>query len=365
MSGRFVVVAGVCLLLAGACSGDDESGGSSGAGSDVDFGNPSAGTSGGMFGPSNVAPGAQGASGACAEGSARTSRVKPRVVLVVDGSCSMSTNYPSSGGPSATVCSGGGGTRWGALREALLGGNGVVTRLEPAVEFGLVIFGTQPQCPLASTPIDPALNNAAAIGAAFPQTPPGLYTPTGAALDWVYNNMFTGTTLDFDQGPQIVILATDGEPNSCGDANTNYQPSIDAANVGALADVTTYVISLAASSGEFHDHLQQLATLGTGPAGGGTLYEPTTPEALAADLELLIGGAVGCDLALNGWVREGGECQGSVTLNGRAIPCNDPNGWELPDERHIRLVGSSCDELMASSDAALDAKFPCSVFTPD
>jgi hypothetical protein len=210
------------------------------------------------------------------------------------------------------------------------------------------------------------VGNGAAIEAGFPQAPPGMYTPTGAALDWVYDNMFTPEMLDFDQGPQILLLATDGEPNSCGDANTNYQPSVDAAMKGQSLGVTTYVVSLASSTGEFHDHLQELANIGAGaPAqgGGAPLYEPTTPEQLAADLELLIGGAVGCDLALAGRVQMGAECQGTVTLNGQPLVCGED--WVLPDPRHIRLQGSACDQLMTAANAALDARFPCDVFTPD
>ena len=74
-----------------------------------------------------------------------------------------------------------------------------------------------------------------------------LITPTGPALDWVYDNMIEEVGPDSDTGPQIVILATDGEPNSCDGGSSgggrrgvggqmptsaNYQPSIDAAKLG-------------------------------------------------------------------------------------------------------------------------------------
>jgi hypothetical protein len=140
----------IAVLLTG-CSGDDESDAGGGAsGGDNQFANSSGNPAG--FGPSGSAGSGEDfgptASGACAEGSARTSRVKPRVVLLLDGSCSMSTGYPSNGGPSATACRAGGDTRWGALRSALLDPtSGVVTRLQGAIEFGLVVFGTQPACP--------------------------------------------------------------------------------------------------------------------------------------------------------------------------------------------------------------------------
>jgi hypothetical protein len=196
-----------------------------------------------------------------------------------------------------------------------------------------------------------------------------MFTPTGAALQYVYDNLIEPPMLDIDQGTQVVVLATDGEPNSCGDANTNYQPSLDASVTGQMKGATTYVISLADAAGEFHDHLQQLANLGAGfPAtGGGTaqLYEPTTPDQLAANLEMLIGAAIGCDVALNGIIMDGSACQGSVELNGQQLGCEDPNGWTMIDGRTIRLQGSACEAFKMNPTAILRADFDCNVFRPD
>ena len=353
---------GACVVLAlslAGCSGDDD-GGSSGGGDDM-FGNANPNNRSGSGAEGQAGSGREPGSG-CADGVARTSRVTPRVILVVDGSCSMTTDYPSSG-ESATECRRNEGGRWSALRNALVGQNGVVRRLEGVVEFGLVVYGTQPECPLTADPINPGLGNFRAIDSAISDQPPGMYTPTGAALDWVYENMIIGEQLDSDAGPEIVILATDGEPNSCGDAQTNYQPSVDAVMKGQGLGVTTYVVSLANAAGEFHDHLQQLADIGGG--AGSRLYEPNSPEQLAADLELLVGGAVNCDVALNGVIQTGMECQGEVTLNGEPLECNGDNGWVLIDSRHIRLQGEACNRLMSTAAGQVEANFPCGVFMVD
>jgi hypothetical protein len=278
----------------------------------------------------------------------------------------MSTNYPSDGQRDSSRCSDNPNGRWAAMRNALIAPqNGVVATLQGGVEFGVAVFGTQPMCPIPATPVDPALNNLAAISAALPAVQPGMYTPTGLALSWVYDNMFTvATAPDAHPGPQLVILATDGEPNSCNSPTTDFQPSIDAVTQGQMKGIKTYVISLAAASGQFHDHLQQLANIGANePAGSNApLYEPTTPADLAADLELLVGGAVGCELALSGSVLAGRECEGTVTLNGQALACNNADGWVLSDPRHVRLQGAACDKLKQSADALLDARFPCDVW---
>jgi von Willebrand factor type A domain len=310
--------------------------------------------------------------GMCANGLVQSTRVAPRVVLVLDGSCSMSTNYPANGAQSASQCTNNANGRWAALRKALVDPQtGVVTKLQSVVEFGVVVFGTQPTCPIPSDPVKPALNNLATIQAKMPQVQPGMYTPTGPALDWVYKNLIEQSGPDDRKGPQIVILATDGEPNSCGGGGrnqsmTNYQPSIDAVKAGAMLGATTYVISLADATGPFHDHLQMLANLGNPAANGAAmLYEPASPDQLTSSLMSLVGAAVSCEIELKGSVEESQACTGRVTLDGQALGCNDPNGWALVDANHIKLQGEACQKLKQNNDASVQAEFSCTAFRPE
>jgi von Willebrand factor type A domain len=312
----------------------------------------------------------------CVEGNANASRVAPRVILLLDGSCSMSTDYPADGAESASECVSNPRGRWAALHNALLDPmTGVVPKLQSLVQFGLVVFGTSGTCPIPAghTPVKPALNNLAAVSSSMPAVQPGQFTPTGPALNWVYENMIDEYTPDSNNGPQIVILATDGEPNSCDGGGgggrrgggANYQPSIDAVKNGTSKGVTTYIISLADAAGSFHDHLQQLADLGDpGAAGHAMLYAPSSPAELSQALQTLVGGAVGCDIVLDGSLMPGTECQGIVQVNGTKVACNDPNGYKVTDPRHIRLQGKSC-ELLMDTTALVEARFPCSSLSPD
>ena len=351
------------LLAASACSSSKEPGMSPG-----DLDNPAsivAGKGGNVGDLKDL--------GRCVEGRANTSRVAPHVVLLLDGSCSMSTNYPANGSASVNECVENPNGRWSALRAALVDPQkGVVPKLQDQVLFGVVVFGGRGNsCPIQGETVKPALKAAAKIDAALPKIQPGQYTPTGPALDYVYDNVVEPFKPDADNAPQIVILATDGEPNTCDGkgANSsmpNYQPSIDAVKNGAKKHVTTYVISLADATGAFHDHLQELANLGNPAAmGKAKLYEPNSPQQLQSDLQALVGGAVGCDIALNGKIPAGSECSGTVTLNGAALGCNKPDGWKLLDERHIRLQGTACKTL-TDKNGVVEARFPCeSGFSPD
>lgn len=327
---------------------------------------------GGEAGTGSTEPGNELPMGTCANGLVRAMRVAPRVVLVLDGSCSMSTNYPANGAQSASMCTNNQNGRWAALRRALVDPqNGVVAKLQSVVEFGVVVFGTQNKCPIPGEPVKPALNNLSMIEAHMPQVQPGMYTPTGPALDWVYKNLIEQVGPDTRAGAQIVILATDGEPNSCGGsgrnpAMTNYQPSIDAVKAGAKLGATTYVISLADATGPFHDHLQELANLGDPAANGAaTLYEPASPDQLTSNLMSLVGAAVGCEIELNGSVEESQACTGKVTLDGQVLGCNDPDGWALVDASHIKLQGKACQMLMKNNDANIQAEFSCTAFRPE
>jgi hypothetical protein len=175
--------------------------------------------------------------------------------------------------------------------------------------------------------------------------------------------------LDQELGPQIVVLATDGEPNNCVDTTRDFVSATNAAEAGRAKGIRMYVISLADTTGEFTAHLQEMANIGAGNDRAATppaqLYVPTNPTELAATLESIIGGAVGCDVVLNGSVAAGFECAGMATLNQTPLTCDDPNGWTLTDPRHVRLLGTSCDRFKADTSIQFHIQFPCDGFTPD
>jgi hypothetical protein len=201
---------------------------------------------------------------------------------------------------------------------------------------------------------------------------PGMFTRTGPALDMVAD-LLEDPTLAVDRvvGPQIVVLATDGEPNACNvdiftGIVTDYAPSIAAAMKISKKHLKMYVVSVADAAGEFANHLQDMANIGQGMPQtmrpGAEVYYPANPEALAETLKTLIGAELSCDLALEGaGVKMGLECMGTVMLNGQTLECNGADGWELVDKNTIRLKGSSCDLFKDAVDAKLSANFPCQV----
>jgi hypothetical protein len=311
----------------------------------------------------------------CAEVTITASRILPTVMLVVDGSTSMEMPYGEPVLDDAGVADPNAPpppSRWSSIREALVGADGVVPSLQGLVHFGLAVFGTMPSCPLPMGVIAPALNNAAAITPAVPAAPPGFTTPTGLALDEIVK-MLPDPTMVLDGppiGPQIILLATDGDPNSC-EAGfpfpvTDYVPSINAALAAQAKHLKMYVVSVGQDAAAAH--LQEMANIGANvdrATGGAEVYYPTNTAALKTTLETLIGAELSCDLTLDGQgVKMGQECTGTVTFDGQPLECNGDNGFELKDPKTLTLKGTTCETYKNSVDSTVDARFPCEAIVP-
>jgi hypothetical protein len=311
----------------------------------------------------------------CAGVRINASRILPTVMLVVDGSASMEGPYgdPPAADPDAgmPMMPPAGPSRWASVREALVGPDGVVGKLQDRVNFGLAVYGTNATCPLPLGVVAPQLNNAAAITSGIPQTPPGLFTPTGVALEEVVK-MLPDPTMVLDGppiGPQIILLATDGDPNACdavldiftGTVMTDYGPSISAAMMGQAKNLRMYVVSVGQDAAA--SHLQQMANIGAGQdamTGTAEVHYPENTATLTATLETLIGAELSCDLALEGkGIKVDLACTGTVTVNGTPLECNGPDGFQLVDEKTLRLNGTTCEMYKNSVDTLIDANFPC------
>jgi len=364
------------VLLAGlyACSDSADGGGGfdrnmrplGAAGIGAPTGGGGTGTGIGGFGDGPTVPGTGGTTQPplfdptmCTNVTLNATRVTPTVMLVVDGSQSMVTNMY------------GAGTRWDAIRNALIDpAMGVVPALQDLVKFGLAVYGTMPTCPLPLNVVMPALANAAAVTTGLPAQPPGMFTPTGRALSDVVDMLPDPVTGDPDVmiEPQIIVLATDGDPNDCnldpfaGGGMANYQPSIDAAMKLQAKHQKMYVISVGMDAAV--THLQEMANIGAGMpremTPGAPVFYPEDPTQLAATLKQLVGEEISCVVTLEGQgVIVGKECGGTVTLNGTPLQCNGDNGWRLNDSLHIELLGEPCEQFKMSASAQLIANFPC------
>jgi hypothetical protein len=276
--------------------------------------------------------------------------------------------------------------RWNVVRDVLFNETkGVVKPLEDKVRFGMALYTSdggnvnedEPEmvdptkaCPeLIEVPI--GLTNHAAMLGEFACNDIQGDTPTGESL------VAAASTLRaFEEpGPQIIVLATDGEPDSCECPNFNGDvparckmpgvPDAIKAQVVTTAgeihaeDVTIHVINVSTPSNmSLQMHLAEVAA-----AGGGNVYPGFNPGDLSTAFNEIIDGARSCVIDLDGEIASGKETTGTVTLDGERLLLDDENGWKVNSATQLELLGEAC-ETIKSGDHDLKIKFPCGSFQP-
>lgn len=264
----------------------------------------------------------------------------PTFQLVIDRSGSMDDDF-------------GGVSRWDATKDTLIDPqDGVVTQLQSQIRFGVALYSNpmdQMMCPSIDT-LAPQLDAADEITTLLDASMPGGDTPTGESLE-----IITADLLNDDwPGEKIIVLTTDGEPDTCDLREPETDEEVAAAR-GAAVDavsgaftngVRTFVISVGDQIAE--DHLQQLANAGQGVADGdpdAEFYVANDTDALLSAFESIIAGIRSCsfDLAEPLAAEQAPGCE--VSVNETAVPYDDPNGWTQSGDMQISLQGDACSEI--------------------
>jgi len=286
--------------------------------------------------------------------------VTPTVVMIIDQSGSMDAAF------------GGSGTRWDVLRDSLLAQpDGFIFDLQSQVRFGLALYSSRSnsagtmivgECPIL-TQVTPAIDNFDPIDRIYGPADIMDETPTGESIDAVRESVLAAP--DRTDDPVIFVVATDGEPDTCARPNPQEGQAVAVASVerSFAAGIRTFMIFVGEDVPS-QTHMQDMANAGIGrvPADPQAEFWPVGNDAGLRDaLRTIIGGVLSCDVTLRGQIDPAQACTGTVTLNGRVLSCDDPDGWRAIDSNHIRLMGAACDELTTSNNATLVGRFPCDV----
>jgi hypothetical protein len=284
----------------------------------------------------------------CASAHVSVADVIPTVQLLVDRSGTMDQEF-------------GAVSRWDAVRRTLLDDTGLVSQLQDRVRFGLSTYtadaGTP--CPLLHT-VEPALDNLATMDALYGGLDPLDETPTAPAIDAMRVQL---SALDIP-GPKAIVLATDGEPDTCAVPDPDGLPEARASAVAAAqaahdAGIDLFVISvgddIAAS------HLQQMANAGAGlPLDGAEAapyYRALDADDLVAAFAAVIDATRTCSVDLDAAIDPTIAAAGTVTLDG--APLLFGVDWRLADEDTVEILGDACEVVLAGGDHAIDAEFTC------
>lgn len=264
----------------------------------------------------------------------------PTFQLIIDRSGSMDDDF-------------GGTSRWEATKDTLINPQGgVVTSLQSQIRFGVALYSNPMDsmtCPTLET-LAPQLDAADEITTLLDASMPGGDTPTGESVEIVASDL----AADDWPGEKIIVLTTDGEPDTCElrEPETDDEialargTAVDAVAAAHANDIRTFVISVGDDVAA--DHLQDLANAGQGVADGepdAEFYVANDTDALVSAFESIVAGIRSCrfDLAEPLVAEQAPDCE--VSVNETPVPYDDPNGWTPAGEMQIELQGDSCDSI--------------------
>jgi len=288
------------------------------------------------------------------------------VLMLIDQSGSMNEQFGS-------------GNRWNVLRDSLIDTNtGIISTLQAKVRFGLALYtsengfgdGTPAKtCPMISQ-VAPALNNFAAITAKYLPNDWKGDTPTGESIEAAVK-ILDGVT---DPGLKVLVLATDGEPDTCADPNPGdaatkdlaRQLSVTAVQNAFQKQISTFVISVGNEIGK--DHLRAVANAGQGLAVDvdtmDRFYLANNQADLATAFDAIVGGVRSCVFTLNGTVEDSRADTGDVFLDGKRLLYMDKDGWRLTGPSVLEVQGAACSTIKSNGNHDLSIAFPCGVIVP-
>jgi Mg-chelatase subunit ChlD len=218
-------------------------------------------------------------------------------------------------------------------------------------------------------PINVLPGNAFPLSNAIPAAPTAYGTPTWGAL----KGLLMAATAYQDAHPThkvAVVIATDGDPNACGNATIT-----DIANLAKSArnynGVLTYVIGV---EGSIIPNLDKIAV-----AGGTTAaYDITTDiNDFSAKMEDIRSSALGCEFGIppppNGQKLDPDKVNFSYTPKGLGMPkvllraddladCNNQPGWYYDSNltpSKVVLCPASCNTVQADAKAKVEVLFGC------
>lgn len=262
----------------------------------------------------------------------------PTFQLVIDQSGSMDEDF-------------GGVSRWEAVEDTLVGPSGVVTELQSSIRFGASLYSnpTPMSCPQVQS-LAPQLDARDEISTLLAAEMPGGDTPTGESIEQITSELLA----DAWEGDKVIVLATDGEPDTCAipePMNQGEQDQVRGVAVDAVASayaegIRTFVISVGPDVAA--EHLQDLANAGVGAQAGdpdAPFYVANDTDSLLAAFEAIVAGLRPCEFTLADPLPAALAPSCGVTVNDSSFPYDDPNGWSVPDEMTLVLQGSACDAI--------------------
>ena len=290
-------------------------------------------------------PPPDGAGTECVEQTIALPHQPPAVHLVLDQSGTMNRDFDGT-------------TRFTAMRDALVGNDGLIADLDDQVLFGITLYTSHEggaTCPiLQSTARQTGSRDA--IAAILDDNRPDADNPLAETLERILS--------DFTVAPppagasRLVVVATDGVADSCVDSDdgSGADGSLAGATALAAAGIELRMISIA--NGVEAGYLQQMANAGAGLGGServsATFFTATDKRTMLEAFQRSVRG-VRCRVDGSG-IPAAQRDGAALALDGRALATGD---WDALATGEIELLGSACDAFLAATAPAVTATVPC------
>ena len=173
------------------------------------------------------------------------------------------------------------------------------------------------------------------------------------------HDSFGGTT----GSPKIIVLATEGTPNTCGNSGVDHtQQSVDQTTANLTdKNISLYVINLGGNANT--TFLQKIANAGVGSATNVPYYSASSVATLTTAFTTVFNTLIDCKLTLDGTIDPNQASLGTVKSNGMSLAFT--TDWTVVDTHTIQLVGAACTTYKAAPiTPEITATFTCGATRP-
>jgi hypothetical protein len=273
----------------------------------------------------------------------------PDLLIVQDISGSMGQTEDDQTASAGTP------SKWTEISAAI---ESVVGQIN-SVDWGLMMFpakGSGKQCAPTTADVAVGASTAAAISAKLMATTPNGTTPTADTI----NSAVAYLQGVSDGNTKYIVLATDGEPNSCGGNGDDSANAEKAVADAAAAGISTFVVGIGTTGGA-QATLNKMAIAGKQAQAGAVSYYPVTSQAaLETVLQNVTGQIVSCSYPLT-QAPANPDLVG-IEEDGATIPrdTTHTNGWDFgPGDLSINFYGAACANLQNGSVSNVGAVYGC------
>ena len=281
-----------------------------------------------------------GSGGGCNPTAFTVTPITPLIQLVVDGSGTMGDGMS------------GANSKYDAVKRALYSGTApLLTNLQSKAQFGASVYLSSGNCPSfhasACTP-----NNLAGVKSAIDMGPINGTDPLPEALLSLHDS-FGNVTGE----PKVIVLATDGTPNSCGNPNVDHTQQAVDQTLANFNDkhIKLYVLGLGGVNTTF---LQGIANAGLGSTTNVPYYTSNSLTEVTAGYTSIFNSILDCEMTLDGTIDVAQASLGTVKSNGTELAYT--TDWTAVDDHTIKLVGQACTAYKtAATTPEITATFTC------